>query len=439
MNSFATVLSTGALAPDYMIASSKSMPVIVRGRGAEVEDEHGKIYLDLDGGPGVAGVGHCHPLVVAAVQAQAATLMQSPGRFHNYLAFELARRIALLADSDLKKVFFCNSGAEANDGATKLALKHAVANGKRGFGVIALEYGFHGRLSLPLSLTGLPSYKKGLGPYASFPDVVRVAAPYAYRCSFGSRSAAECGDRAADALRNAIRSRPSGTIAMMIAEPIPGVSGVLVPPDNYWRQVDQICSEENILLVMDEVFTGFGRTGQYFAHRHWGISPAIMTFAKAIGAGLPLGGFIATERVGAAFDAWDHNTTFGSNSLVGLAAATAVLDVLEREKLTQRAAVSGERLLEGFRRLQDEHACLGDVRGKGLMIGLEMVKDRASKTPAPELTRQLQGQLFESGLIVGGRGAFGNVLRLSPPLTLTDDQIEQTLFAFERVFAAGLQ
>jgi 4-aminobutyrate aminotransferase-like enzyme len=164
-----------------------------------------------------------------------------------------------------------------------------------------------------------------------------------------------------------------------------------------------------------------------------------MTFAKAIGAGLPLGGFIATERVGAAFDAWDHNTTFGSNSLVGLAAATAVLDVLEREKLTQRAAVSGERLLEGFRRLQDEHACLGDVRGKGLMIGLEMVKDRASKTPAPELTRQLQGQLFESGLIVGGRGAFGNVLRLSPPLTLTDDQIEQTLFAFERVFAAGLQ
>jgi 4-aminobutyrate aminotransferase / (S)-3-amino-2-methylpropionate transaminase / 5-aminovalerate transaminase len=422
---------------DYLVPNPKITPVIVRGRGAEVEDEEGKTYLDFDGGPGVVSVGHCNPTVVAAIRAQSEKLLQGPGRFHSRLAPELARRISRLTQERLKRVFFANSGAEANDGATKLAMKYAAVKGKRGFGIIALEYGFHGRLSLPLALTGIADLKKGFGPYGAVPGVVHIPPPYFYRCPFGSRTPEECGNRAAQALRDALKSRVPGEAAMMIAEPILGLSGVIVPPDNYWPQVEAICAENNITLVMDEVFVGFCRTGKMFAHQHWNLKPSIMTFAKAIGGGLPLGGFIATEEVASVFESNDHNTTFGSNNQLGLAAGHAVLDVMERENLAQRAESSGNKLLEGFRRLQSKHGYIGDVRGKGLVMGLEIVKDRDSKTPAAPLAKTLQNKLRDAGLILGVSGVHGNVLRMSPPLTLSEEQIERTLSLFERVFAAA--
>jgi 4-aminobutyrate aminotransferase / (S)-3-amino-2-methylpropionate transaminase / 5-aminovalerate transaminase len=420
---------------DYMVANPKSTPVMVRGRGAEIEDEEGRTYLDFEGGPGVNSVGHCHPAVVAAIQKQAATLIQSPGRFHSRLAFELAKRISLLTDGHLRRVFFVNSGAEANDGAVKLALKYATLKGKKGFGIVAFEHGFHGRLSLPLALTGIPAIKKGFGPYASFPGVLHITPPYFYRCPFGSRTSEECGDRAAQALRDALKWRVPGEAALMIAEPILGLSGVIVPPDNYWPQVEEICAESNVTLVMDEVFVGFGRTGKAFAHQHWNVRPSIVTFAKAIGGGLPLGGFIATPELASSFEANDHNTTFGANSQVGLAAAHAVLDVLDKEKLAERAGVAGETLMDGFRRLQSKFGFVGDVRGRGLVLGIEVVKDRHSKTPEAQLAKTLQASLRNHGLILGLSGVHGNVLRMSPALTLSDNQIEQSLAIFERSFA----
>lgn len=420
----------------YMVPNPKSLPVIVRGSGAEIEDEEGRVYLDFEGGPGVVSVGHCHPDVVAAIHRQAQTLMQTPGKYHSRISLELARRIAQLTDDHLSKLFFANSGAEANDGATKLAMKYATITGKRGYGVIVLDHGYHGRLSLPLSLTSNPAMKKGFGPYAAFPGVVHVPAPYFYRCPFGSRTPEECGNRAAQALREVIKSRVPGEAAMMIAEPILGLSGVIVPPDNYWPQVQEICAEQKITLVMDEVFVGFGRTGRAFAHQHWNVKPSIMSFAKAIGGGIPLGGFIATPEVARAFESNDHNTTFGANNQVGIAAGHAVLDIMEREKLVARAEVSGNRLMEGFRRLASRYACIGEVRGKGLVIGIEIVSDRTAKTPAAALAKKLQDSLRENGVIIGVSGVHGNVLRMSPPLIMTDDQIEQSIQAFQRAFAA---
>lgn len=420
---------------DYMVPNTNSTPVIVRGRGAKVEDEDGNVYLDFEGGPGVASVGHCHPRVVKAVQEQAEKLLQSPGRFHSRLALDLAKRISQLTGEQLKRVFFTNSGAEAADGATKLAMKHATVSGKRGYGIIALEHSFHGRLSLPLSMTGNAARKKGFGPYASFPGVVHVPAPYFYRCPFGSRTEAECSDRAAQNLRDILKTRVPGEAAMMIAEPILGVGGVIVPPDNYWPQIAEICAENNITLVMDEVFTGFGRTGKMFAHQHWGLKPGIMTFAKAIGGGLPLGGFIAADDLAKAFDDGDHFTTFGSNNQVGLAAGHAVLDIVHDEALPERAERLGNKLAEGFRRLQSKHRFIGDVRGKGLMIGVEIVKDRDSKAPAAELTKSLYLGLRNRGIIVGVTGVNACVLRMTPPLVLTEDEVEQALQVFGEIFA----
>jgi 4-aminobutyrate aminotransferase-like enzyme len=420
---------------DYLVPNSNAGPVIVRGRGAAVEDEEGTSYLDFEGGPGVVSTGHCHPKVVEAIKDQAERLLQSPGRFHSRLALTLAQRISLLTDEKLKRVFFTNSGAESNDGAVKLGLKHATVTGKRGFGIIALEHSFHGRLSLPLTLTGNALRKKGFGPYAAFPGVVHIPAPYFYRCTFGSRTEAECGERAAQALRDALKTRVPGAAAIMIAEPILGVGGVIVPPENYWPIVEDICAENNITLIHDEVFTGFGRTGKMFAYQHWNTNPAIVSFAKAIGGGVPLGGFIATDSVAKSFEDGDHFTTFGSNNQVGLAAGHAVLDILKEEALPARAEKLGDRLAEAFRRLQVKHSFIGDVRGKGLMIGIEIVKDQTSKAPAVDLTKKLSAALKNKGVIVGTTGVHGCVIRLTPPLVLTDDQVTQAIEAFEAVFA----
>lgn len=422
---------------EHLMRIPKTGPVIVRGQGCEVYDEAGNRYLDFDGGPGVLSVGHCNPRVVAAVQKQAATLMQGPSRFYSRLASNLAARISGHTNGHLKKVFFTNSGAEANDGATKLAIKYGISKGKANFGIIGLEHGFHGRTAMALALGGIPANKKGFGPYGQFPGVVHISPPYVYRCAYGSKTPQECGDRHVQALRDAIKYRAPGEFVMMIGETILGVSGVLVPPDNWWPQVAEVCAENNILLVMDEVFVGVGRTGKFFAHQHWGVKPAIATFAKAIGGGIPLGGFIATDEVANAFSNTDHNTTFGCNNQVGIAAGHAVLDVLEQERLMERATSSGHRFLEAFRRLQSKYPIIGDVRGLGLVMGIEIVKDPTSKAPSVPMAKKVQANLEASGLLLGLSGVHGNVLRMSPPLTLTDDEIENAIELFQRAFAAA--
>jgi 4-aminobutyrate aminotransferase / (S)-3-amino-2-methylpropionate transaminase / 5-aminovalerate transaminase len=399
------------------------LPVIVEGLACTVVDEAGNKYLDLEAGPGVASVGHCHPKVVSAIQFQATKLMQSPGRYHSRLTSSLASKIAKATSDRLTRVFFANSGAEANDGAIKIAFKHATRTGKQGYGVIAVEHGFHGRTSVGLSLSGNASRKKGFGPYASFPGIVHVPAPYCYRCPLGLEYPT-CNTKCADVIEDALKTRVAGVAAAMIAEPVICVGGVLTPPPEYWPKVEATCRRNNITLIHDEVFSGWGRTGKMFAHEHWNVKPDAITFAKAIGGGVPLGGFAATEELGRAFEEGDHFTTFGANNQVGVAAGHAVLDVIEGDHLVARSAEMGEIFLEGLRRLAAKHACIGDVRGLGLMIGVEIVKDRASRDPAPQLTKRVQEAMRERGVLVSITGVHGCVLRITPPLVITTAQVE---------------
>lgn len=420
---------------DYLVPNTNSTPVIVEGKGAEVFDEEGQRYLDLEGGPGVVSVGHCHPKVVAAVREQAGKLMQGPGRNFSRITLTLAKRLSDLLGNGIKRIFFANSGAEANDGAIKIALKHAFASGKQGTGIIALDHGFHGRSSLALSLTGQASKKKGFGPYVSFPGIVHAPAPYCYRCPL-ALDPATCGTKCADAIENLLKTRVPGEAAIMIAEPIIAVGGIIVPPDEYWPKVQDICSRHKITLVLDEVFTGFGRTGRDFAHQHWDLRPNIVTFAKAIGGGLPMAGFATTDEIAKPFDPADHFTTFGSNNQVGIAAAHAVLDILKEEKLSEKAKASGLVFLKGLRELAEKFDIIGDVRGRGLLIGVELVHDRIKKTPAPDLAKKIQTHLRDQGVLISITGVHGCVLRITPPLIISQAQIERALDAISCALTA---
>ncbi len=412
----------------YLVPNQNTDPVIVKGRGAEVEDEHGRRFLDLEAGPGVVSVGHCHPTVVDAITRQAGVLTHPPGRTHSPLALGLARRLAQLTGDRLRRTFFANSGAEAVDGAVKAVLKHAVKSRKQGFGILALEHGFHGRLSLALSLTGMAARKKGFGPYASFPGVVHAPTPYCYRCPL-KLSHPSCGIACADSLEESLLTRVPGAAAAMVAEPILGVGGIIVPPREYWRKVQEILRRHDIALVHDEVFCGFGRTGRMFAHEHYDVAPDVVTFAKAVGGGVPLGGYIATDEVAGSLEAGDHFTTFGSNNQIGLAAGHAVLDILEQEQLPRRATERGDQLLRGLRELAERHEQVGDVRGEGLMIGVELVRDRESRTPDPELAKHLQQELRGRGVLVSITGVHACVLRMTPPLVISAAQVDTALEA----------
>lgn len=415
----------------FIPGSSMTRPAICSGLGCEVIDDEGNRYLDLEAGPGVNSVGHCHEKVVQAIRDQAGKLLQGPGRNYSLLSASLAERISALTNNRMPRVFFTNSGAEANDGAVKLAFKHATKQHRQGYGVIAMEHGFHGRLSLPLSLTGNASRKKGFGPYAAFPGIVHAPAPYFYRSA--ATNELDFGMQTARCLEDMLKTRAPGEVVALIAEPIICVGGVLTPPENYWPEVQAICRKHRITLINDEIFTGWGRTGKMFAHQHWNIQPDIVTFAKAIGGGVPIGGFFATETVGTAFDEGDHFTTFGANNQIGMAAGHAVLDILEQEHLAERAGELGKYFLEGLRRLAHKHLSIGDVRGMGLMIGVEMVQDRDSKEPHPKLTQYIQSELRKRGVLVSITGVHGCVLRITPPLVITTAQIDFSLEQLDAV------
>ena len=433
----ADAAATDDLAGNLVPGGGMGQPVIVEGSASTVTDEAGRKYLDLEAGPGVLSVGHCHPTVVAAIQSQATKLMQGPGRYHSRLTSSLARKIAGVMGNRLKRVFFANSGAEANDGAIKIAFKHATRTGKQGYGVLAVEHGFHGRTSVGLSLTGNAARKKGFGPYASFPGVVHVPAPYCYRCPL-SLTYPTCKVKCADVVEDALKTRVPGVAAAMIAEPIICVGGVLTPPPEYWPKVEATCRRNKITLIHDEVFSGWGRPGKMFAHEHWNVQPDVVTFAKAIGGGVPLGGFIATEELGTAFEEGDHFTTFGANNQIGIAAGHAVLDVIEREDLVKRSATMGATFIEGLRRLAAKHPCIGDVRGLGLMIGVEIVNDRASREPAPQLTKRVQQAMRERGVLVSITGVHGCVLRITPPLVISESQVGMALETLDSALGAAM-
>jgi 4-aminobutyrate aminotransferase len=397
---------------------------IEKAHGAVVHDSAGKEYIDCFAGIAVVNAGHCNPEVVAAAKAQMDKLVHCCSYvYHVKPVAELAERLAEITPGRVRKTFFTNSGAEAIEGAIKLA---KLYTGKTE--IVALTYGFHGRTWGALSVTGNAGRKRRGGPYAS--GVAFAPAPYYYRSD--DTSPEECGERCARALEDVLKFHTSGDVAAFIAEPVLGEGGIIVPPRNYFTAIKRVLDRHGILFIADEVQTGFGRTGTMFGIEHYDVEPDIVVMAKGIADGFPLGAFTTRDEIAAAFKPGDHLSTFGGNP-VSCAAGLANIEYIMREDLPARAREHGEYVLARLHALRERFPIIGDVRGVGLMIGLELVADDAL-TPATAQAEAIRASCLENGVLVGVGGVYGNIVRIQPPLVINRHQIDHALDVLERSF-----
>lgn len=404
---------------------SKIEPVVVdEAKGAIIKDVHGKEYIDCFAGISVVNLGHCHPEVIEAAVNQAKKLVHACSYvYYIPVVADLAEKLAEITPPRLQKTFFGNSGAEAVECAIKLARKFT-----KKYELIALMCSFHGRTLGTLSVTGQARRRKyDMGPY--LPGVAFAYPPYCYRCSFG-KTYPDCDVLCARSIRDVIDYCTSKGVAAFIAEPILGEGGIIPPPPEYFKIVKETLDEYGILFIADEVQTGFSRTGKLFAVEHYGVEPDIMTLAKGIADGFPISACIAREDIGNAFEPGDHLSTFGGNP-VSAAAALANINVMLRDRLPDQVAEKGEYIMKRLDEMKEQYPIIGDVRGKGLMIGIELVKDQKKKTPAVEEVRKIRDLCREKGLLVGSGGVKGCVLRIQPPLVIEKEQIDKALNILE--------
>ena len=397
-------------------------PIVAeRAEGAYVYDQDGTRYLDFTCGIGVTNTGHCHPRVVQAVQEQAAKLLHGQANiiFHPPLV-ELAEELRTVVPKELDCFFFSNSGAEAVEGAVKLA-RHATGKPN----VIVFQGSFHGRTALTMALTTSKTiYRVG---YQPLPAGVFVAPyPYAYRYSWSEEETVDfCLHEVEFLLKT--QTAPSETAAVLV-EPVLGEGGYVVPPLGFLKGLRRICDEHDILLIADEVQSGFGRTGKWFAIEHFGVVPDIMTMAKGLASGLPLSGIAARRELMEQWIPGSHGGTYGGNA-VACAAAVATIRVIREEGLLDNAQQSGAWLMEQLLELQAELPVVGDVRGLGLMIGVEFTDLDGS--PATDLAKAVGKGCLKRHLLLLTCGPWNNTVRWIPPLTVTQEQMEEALEAFK--------
>ena len=374
---------------DYFINTFTRQPLVLdHGEGVKVVDIEGNEYLDMFAGIAVNCLGHNHPKLVKAIQNQAEKLIHISSIYYNQPALNYAKR--LVDKTSFDRIFYANSGAEANEGAIKLAIKYT---GKSE--VISTIESFHGRTSMTLAATGHTDYQ----------EAFKAILPNGFiNVEYNN----------IDALKEAINENT----AAIIIEPIQGEGGVNIPDKEYFAEIEKICMENNIVLIVDEVQTGFGRCGTLFAHELYGIKPDIMTMAKGIGGGVPMGAILATDKVASAFVPGDHGTTFGGGPLV-CAAANAVLDVFEEDNILDNVNEVGDYFISELKKLDKD--VISQVRGKGLMVGLELTK------PGAEYVDKLR----EAGFLINCTA--GNVLRFVPPLIITKEEIDQFIKALDEI------
>jgi 4-aminobutyrate aminotransferase len=408
------------VSPSY----TRGYPLVVeRGEGCMIEDVDGNRFLDFNAGIAVVAAGHCHPRVVEAIQQQAARLIHMSGTdFYYEGMIALAEKLAALAPGAVeRRVSFGNSGAEAVEGALKLA-RYATGRDK----VIAFFGGFHGRTLGALSLTARKATQRaGFGPMV--PGVVHAPYPYCYRCPMGKQPetcVVECIQFIEQTLFKTIA--PADEVAAIVVEPIQGEGGYIVPPQKFFDELARLAKQHGILLVFDEVQSGMGRTGKMWAAEHFGAIPDIMAVAKGIASGMPLGATVARADV-MTWPPGAHASTFGGNP-VACEAALATIALLE-EELIENAARMGEYLMNRLRTWPSRFACVGDVRGLGLMIGVEFVLDQGTREKAPKLRDAVVDLAFERGLLTLGAGE--NTLRLCPPLVVNREQCDFAIDTLE--------
>src|ERR1700716_275235 len=409
------------MSPSY----TRDYPLVAkRGRGAVVEDVDGNRFLDFAAGIAVCSTGHCHPKVVAAIQEQAAELIHMSGTDFYYESMpQLAERLArTMPGAEDKKVFFTNSGTEAVEGAIKLA-RYATRRDK----FVAFYGCFHGRSMGSLSLTASKStQRKGFGALLS--GVEHIPYPYAYRCAHG-HTAETCGAEILEQLEGQIFKRlfDPEEVAGIIIEPIQGEGGYVPAPDFFLQELQRICREHGIMFILDEVQSGMGRTGKWWACENSGIEPDILLSAKGIASGMPLGAIIARESV-MTWKPGSHGTTFGGNP-VCIAAGLATFDLIESE-YRENAREMGEYIFKKTANWTEKFKIVGDVRGRGLMVGIEIVRDQKTKEKATDLRNFIVDRAFYQGLCILGAGE--NSLRLSPPLMIDREQADVALSILQK-------
>jgi 4-aminobutyrate aminotransferase len=413
------------LSPSY----TRDYPLVVaRGEGAVIEDVDGNRFLDLNAGIAVVATGHSHPKVVAAIRAQAEKFLHMSGTdFYYENMVELAEKLAaLMPGPDPHRVYFGNSGAEAVEAALKMARYHS---GRDKF--VAFLGGFHGRTMGALSLTGSKAVqKKGFAPLLS--GVTHIPYAYCYRCAYGKQPDTchvECVKVLEETLFKTIL--PPDEVAAIFVEPIQGEGGYVVPPQKFFDELQAVARRHNIFLVCDEVQSGMGRTGKMFAFDHFGVDPDIVTIAKGIASGMPLAATVAKTHA-MSWTPGAHASTFGGNP-VSIAAALTTLQLVE-EELMENARTLGERMKARMDEWVKRFPIVGDVRGKGLMLGFEIVRDQSTRERAPALRNRIVDEAFQRGLLVLGAGQ--NSVRLCPPLVLSHDQADYALSTLEEILGA---
>jgi 4-aminobutyrate aminotransferase len=399
--------------------------VVERGEGSWLVTRDGERYLDYSSGIGVVNTGHAHPRVVAAVQAQAARLLHGQQNIvYHEPGLRLYERLAGLLPGGPWGAFLSNSGAEAVEAAVKLA---RVSTGRPV--ILAFRGGFHGRTAQAMALTTAKDvYRAAFEPLPG--SVYHTPFPYCYRAAGGAHAPdASCTcdwEAQLDLLFHQVIYPER--VAAVIVEPVLGEGGYVVPPPAFLPRLRELTRQHGILLIADEVQTGFGRTGELFAVRHWDVEPDILVMAKGIASGLPLSGLIARQDLLAAWKPGSHGGTYGGN-VVACAAALATLDVIEEEGLVANARERGAQFLDGLRSLAADHPAIGDVRGLGLMLALELIRpgEGDGRVPNPELTKRILAEALDRRLIVLSAGSYANVVRIIPPLVTTADEVRQAL------------
>jgi len=382
-----------------------------------VWDLEGKKYLDFFGGILTIQVGHCNPKVTSKIKAQVERLQHTSTLYPNEAIVALAEKVAEITPGALQKSFFSNSGTEANEAALLLA---RMATGS--YDVVALRHAYSGGSALAKAVTAQAPWRKAAVISVGIAHAIN---PYCYRCPLGLKYP-DCGVACANDVENLIQTGTSGHIAAFIAEPIQGVGGFITPPPEYFKIVFKIVKKYGGLFIADEVQTGFGRTGKkWFGIEQWEVTPDIITCAKGMANGSPVGATVTTAELADSFQGLTIST-FGGNPVTSVA-ARATIEVIEEEKLLENCDVVGRYFRGKLEELQQKYPLIGDVRGMGLMQGLELVKDRQTKEPAAEATVQLMERARENGLLIGKGGLYGNVIRMSPMLNISKADVDEAV------------
>jgi 4-aminobutyrate aminotransferase-like enzyme len=400
--------------------------LLVDGEGAVLKDSAGKEYIDLFAGICTTITGYNHPKYVSTIQWQAERLVYTSSLYSTIPYAVLVKSLAEIAPKGLTRSFIVNSGSEANEAALTMSRKYT----KNPY-IIVCQRGYHGRTALAreLSSAGWRTFSEAHPPGVRFTPY-----GYCYRCPFGKEHPG-CSMECAHYVREVIRTQTNNAIAAFIAEPIQGVGGIVQPPAEYFQIVHEIVKEYGGIYISDEVQTGFGRTGgKWWGIQHTGVEPDIITMAKGFGSGIPIGGFISRPEFAEGYSVTDAFATFGGNPL-SCAAAVAVIEIIKEENYLEKAAKLGAHLRKRMDELKESHKIVGDVRGQGMMLGIELVRDRATKEPASQEILTVMEVCREEGLLIGKGGLDNNVIRLQPPLELTDAQIDQAYSILDGAFA----